>query len=142
MSISSSLISKVAIWRNPLGSEENWLRDLNRDTRFPSSTKIRIAGVAFAAIMVVAIIESIVNAIFTLLAKALTLFKLNYPFEILYKRLDSSVFSISWACALLIHCNVNCTNLCTTEYSASQCYPATLTASAELQGKARDRRAI
>ena len=137
MSISSFLISKVNIWRNPLGAEENWLKDLNRDKRFPSSGKMRIANSLYAGIIIVAIVETVALKLFLLLAKSIAFFNISLPIDFAVRNLKSSKFAIEWAIALLCGANSQNANLCTHENSAKECAPSTFKATDEMQGKGK-----
>jgi hypothetical protein len=135
MSISSFLISKVAIWRNPLGVEGNWLKDLKRDKSFPSSTKIFFAQVGFAVAAVAAIVESIAYGLLFLASYPLTWLGIDAPKKLFAEKLESSRFAILWSLALLTGYNSSFANLLTSEASARNCSGSKGTASRVQQGK-------
>jgi hypothetical protein len=136
-SYSSYLISKMAVWRNPLGSEENWLKDLDRDKSFPTPFKMKITSAAFLSISIIAIVESVANVIFVALTSLLTVIRIQTPYDYSCKRLNSSTFSIMWALNLFFR-NKDFANLCTNETSARICgNTSTQTATPQMQGKAR-----
>lgn len=63
-SISSRLISNVAMFRNPNGHENQWADPNNTETRKPCNRlKVVTASVAFAAIVPLAVIEAALSSI-------------------------------------------------------------------------------
>lgn len=97
-SLSSHLITKTTITRNPQGDESNWLKYENIPFKSPSLKALLKADLSYKLIAVVAAVETAIAGIFTVLA---------IPTAIISKRilnncvqwLESSSFSIIWALA-------------------------------------------
>lgn len=125
MSIASYLISKIATWRNPLGAEENWipsyraLRPANVEERYSPSWKVLCSRCGFAAAEVVAVIETVVYAIFFCSTIPVSWIGIQAPRSFFGAKLDSSKFAILWALFLVTHADrYSFTNLATNENTA------------------------
>ena len=116
MSISTSLITNLTVWRNPQGADQNWKGREHTYTHLPSLKKIAIAEAAFAAIGVAALIESAVNAFFVL-------FSLPFLYidpkssQLPIERLKNSSFAAVWCAANLV-LNIGVSNLTSEEETA------------------------
>ena len=116
MSISTSLITNLTVWRNPQGADSNWKGCEHIYTHLPSLKKIAIAEAAFAAIGIAALVESAVNGLF---------FLFSLPFlyidptssQLPLARLKTSSFAAVWCAANLV-LNISVSNITSKEETA------------------------
>jgi len=119
-SLSSRAMSKMLEWRNPDGSEENWLSNTgSTGYGFPPLLKSVITQVGLGVLAICAAEES---------AAYIALIILSRPFfsdvsEGSLKRLQSSSFTVSWAAVDMLRYNLFTRNVCTHEsFARRRCF--------------------
>jgi len=113
MSISSSLITNLTVWRNPQGAEENWKGYEHQYTHLPSLKTISISEAVYALIGVAALVESAVNAAFVLFSLPF-LYISDQASKLPIERLQSSACAALWCAANLV-LNIGVSNITTNE---------------------------
>jgi hypothetical protein len=95
-SISSSLMTTITSWRNPLGAEKCWLYKQEQSTTIPSWEKLTFSEVGFGLTFVISVIEVIA---FSSLSIITYFFSCCFykPFSFSFKCLKSSAVSMTWS---------------------------------------------
>lgn len=93
--LSSHAMTSLLTWRNPQGSEENWIL---RGNGWQHCGKIITTEIGLAILVTVAVIETIVYSILLSLS-AILISLTDRPFDFFAKLLQSSSFTILWGIA-------------------------------------------
>lgn len=110
--LSSTLMTKLLVWRNPNGEEKNWL-GLSYIQSKPTRIRTGITEISFIGLLTVSVIETIVYKIFNLLSRPFSI--TESPFQFSAKLLDSSLFTIAWI-VTCFHMNFLPENILTEEF--------------------------
>lgn len=120
---SSHLMTDLLVWRNPQGSEENWLLGGERiENEWKHVGKVISTEIGLCLLTITSALETV--AYFALAIVSLTLYPFtDKPCAFFAKLLQSSAFTIIWAVADAIPCNLIFVNVMTHE-SFARCWAA------------------
>ncbi len=112
---SSQLTTQLMLFRNPHGSEENWvLQEEQPYDRHLLIGRAVVAEIGSALLVVVSLVEGIACGVL-LLPAACTLPWTKRPCHLLLKLLESSHFTVSWNVCNCFGFNLRLVNICTNE---------------------------
>ncbi len=116
--LSSYAMSELLSWRNPQGSEEEWLTTAHQaQTIAPPLKKIIYTELGLLVLAVAALVEIVADSLFIFLSGLYCVVSTE-PFKFFMEQLQSSRFTLFWAVANALISNFTTNHLLTHESSA------------------------
>lgn len=112
--LTSHMMTKLILWRNPKGKEANWIFQRMPSSRRPILLKLLCTQIAFASLTIVALVETIAYSILTFFTLPFNYITVKRPLQFSLKLLQSSSFSVLWSLSNLFF-NFASPNLLTKE---------------------------
>ncbi len=95
--LSSRAMTKMILWRNPLKTEANWIFRRMTNAQRPPLFKLFSTQIAFGCLTLIALVETVVLSIFTILCLPLNYISVKRPLQSSFSLLNSASFTILWA---------------------------------------------
>lgn len=95
--LSSRVMTKLILWRNPLKTEANWIFQRTTLSPRPHILKLLASQIAFGGLTLIATIETVAFSILAILCLPLHYISVKRPLEFSSSLLGSASFTILWA---------------------------------------------